>query len=115
MSRIVLLVYSETCLSEATPAAVKWFSQREACLAGRQAYKNSRPRGLVHLLGSLSRMSRIVILVYSETCLSESEISHVEFEAQTFREECVQQGQYLVTLREEAQSEHWRILGNAEA
>ena len=54
MSRIVLLVYSETCLSEATPAAVKWFSQREACLAGRRANKNSRPRGLVHLLGSLS-------------------------------------------------------------
>ena len=53
---------------------------------------------------------------YLANCeLELSHLPHVENEAQTFREECVRQGEYLVSLREEAQSEHWRILGNAEA
>ena len=55
----------------------------------------------------------------TQSCLANCELElshlpHVENEAQMFKNECAQQGEYLVNLREEAQSEHWRILGNAE-
>ena len=64
---------------------------------------------------AISHLSDELVETQSYLANCEFEVSHVEEEAQAFRDECAQQGQYLVSLREKAQSEHWRILQNTEA